>query len=254
MTQSLLDYLALAAVGSVAGVVNVVAGGGSFLTLPAMIFLGLPPTMANGTNRVAILLQNVAATWSFDRHEVVDWSWVRLAALPVLAGAGLGTWIAVSVGDEAFRKSLSIIMVVVALWTIWNPVGRRDAEGILADRGDLKGRLLLIGGFFLVGVYGGYVQAGVGFLILALAAAAGLDMVRGNALKVLVTLVFTPLALGLFAWQGHVDWDAGLALAFGNVTGGLIGVRITVLKGHDWVKKAVTVAVVVFAVRLWIGG
>lgn len=254
MTQTLADYLILAAVGGVAGTVNVVAGGGSFLTLPTMIFLGLPPTMANGTNRIAILLQNVGAVWGFDRHRVVQWSWVKLAALPILAGAGLGTWIAVSVGDEAFRKSLSIIMAAVALWTLWSPMDRRDAEDLLADRGDLKGRILLTLGFLLVGVYGGYVQAGVGFLILALAAAAGLDLVRGNALKVLVTLIFTPLALGLFAFQGHVDWDAGLALACGNVAGGLVGVRITVLKGHDWVKKAVTVAVVIFAIRLWIGG
>lgn len=254
MTQDPLDYLILAAVGGVAGVVNVVAGGGSFLALPMMIFLGLPPTMANGTNRVAILLQNVGAVWGFDRQRVMDWSWVRLAALPVLAGAGLGTWIAVSVGDESFRRSLSIIMVVVALWTLWSPLDRRDAERLLADRDDRKGRVLLAAGFFLVGVYGGYVQAGVGFLILALATAAGLDLVRGNALKVLVILVFTPLALGLFAWQGHVDWDAGLALACGNVAGGLAGVRITVLKGHDWVKKAVTVAVMIFAIRLWVGG
>lgn len=253
MTQDPLDYLILAAVGGVAGIVNVVAGGGSFLTLPMMIFLGLPPTMANGTNRVAILLQNVGAVWGFDRHRVVDWSWLRLAAIPILAGAGVGTWIAVSVGDEAFRRSLSIIMVAVALWTLWNPVEQVDPDAGLARRQGWKGRLMMGAGFFLIGVYGGYVQAGVGFLILALASVAGLDLVRGNALKVLVTLLFTPLALGLFAWQGHVDWDAGLALACGNVAGGLAGVRVTVLKGHDWVKKAVTVAVVAFAIRLWIG-
>ena len=253
MTQDPLDYLILAAVGGIAGIVNVVAGGGSFLTLPVMIFLGLPPTMANGTNRVAILLQNVGAVWGFERHRVVDWRWLKLAALPILAGAGAGTWIAVSVGDEAFRRSLSIIMVVVALWILWNPLEPGDPEAGIARREGWKGRLMLGAGFFLIGLYGGYVQAGVGFLILALASMAGLDLVRGNALKVLVTLLFTPLALGLFAWQGHVDWDAGLALACGNVAGGLAGVRVTVLKGHEWVKKAVTVAVVAFAIRLWIG-
>lgn len=253
MTQDPLDYLILAGVGGIAGIVNVVAGGGSFLTLPVMIFLGLPPTMANGTNRVAILLQDVGAVWGFDRHRVVDWSWLRLAALPILAGAGAGTWIAVSVGDEAFRRSLSIIMVVVALLILWNPLEPGDPDAGVARREGWKGRLMLGAGFFLIGLYGGYVQAGVGFLILALASMAGLDLVRGNALKVLVTLLFTPLALGLFAWQGHVDWDAGLALACGNVAGGLAGVRVTVLKGHEWVKKAVTVAVVAFAIRLWIG-
>ncbi len=95
-------------------------------------------------------------------------------------------------------------------------------------------------------------QAGVGFLILAMTTMAGLDLVRGNAVKVLTVLVFTPVALGIFIWYGKVHWPMGLALAAGNVLGGLIGVRLTVLIGHVWVRGIVTMAVVLFAVRLWL--
>ena len=106
-------------------------------------------------------------------------------------------------------------------------------------------------GFFLVGLYGGFVQAGVGFLILAMTSAAGLDLVRGNSLKVLLVLSFTPLTLGLFWLGGAVEWGSGLTLAAGMAVGGLLGVRLNVLKGHAWVRGVVTVAVVLFAVRLW---
>jgi len=100
------SYFLLFGVGSVAGVLNVVAGGGSFLTLPVLIFLGLPPTVANGTNRVAVALQNVGAVWSFRRHGMIDWGSLLWAAVPATFGAILGTWAALWVGDELFQKIL----------------------------------------------------------------------------------------------------------------------------------------------------
>jgi len=109
-------------------------------------------------------------------------------------------------------------------------------------------------GFFLVGVYGGFVQAGVGFLILAATSLAGLDLVRGNAVKVLTVLCFTLMSLGIFAWQDKVQWWIGLTLGAGTVLGGLVGVRLTVLKGHAWIKRVMTVTIIVFALRLWFGG
>jgi uncharacterized membrane protein YfcA len=108
--------------------------------------------------------------------------------------------------------------------------------------------------FFLVGVYGGFIQAGVGFVILAVTSAAALNLIRGNALKVALILGFTPLALALFAWNGKVDWAMGFALAAGNFTGALVGVRLQILKGHTWVRNVVTVTTVVFAIRLLFWG
>ncbi len=244
-------YPILLGAGLVAGTINVVAGGGSFLTLPAMIFLGLPPTVANGTNRIGILTQNVGAVWGFQRHRLVERSWLAWACLPAVAGAVLGTWVAIGIGDAAFRRVLAILMVAVSLWTLWDPLSRA-APGHTPPGG--PPRIALGAGFFAVGVYGGFVQAGVGFLTLAVATWAGLDLVRGNALKVLVALTFTPLSLALFAAGGKVEWGVGAVLGAGYLVGGLIGVRLTVLKGHAWVKRVVTVAVIAFAVLLWVEG
>lgn len=238
-------HLALFAAGAAAGTLNVIAGGGSFLTLPLMIFLGLPPTVANGTNRIAILVQNVGAVWSFHRHRLVEPRWVLVAGVPALIGAGLGTWAAIEIGDVAFRRTLAILMVAVTLWTLWDPLSGRDERDPV-----LRGRLFGLA-FLAVGFYGGFVQAGIGFLVLAVVTLAGFDLVRGNALKVLTALTFTPLSLALFALSGKVVWGLGLALAGGNLVGGLLGVRLTVLKGHAWVKRVVTVAVIAFAILLW---
>jgi uncharacterized membrane protein YfcA len=241
------NYLLLFAARCVAGTLNVIAGGGSFLTLPILIFLGLPPTVANGTNRVGVLLQNVGAVWGFNRHGVLDWRYTLWAAVPATFGAVLGTGFAIGMGDRAFKNALGLIMIAVTLWTLWDPLRKR----VPTMTSDGRPRVALLAfGFFLVGIYGGFVQAGVGFLILAATTLAGLDLVRGNAVKVLSILVYTSLSLGIFAWQGKVEWALGLALAAGMVLGSQLGVRLTVLKGHAWIKGVVTVAVIVFAVKL----
>ena len=246
------SYLLLFGVGSVAGVLNVVAGGGSFLTLPVLIFLGLPPTLANGTNRVGVVLQNVGAVWSFRRHGMIDWSYLLWAALPAMVGAVLGSWVALRVGDELFQNILVFLMVGVTLWTLWDPLKKTQLKASGSSQTPVVA--VLVAGFFLSGVYGGFVQAGVGFLILATTSLAGLDLVRGNAVKVLSVLCFGVVSLGMFAWQDKVDWWIGLALGTGMALGGLVGVKLTVLKGHAWIKKVVTVTIIVFALRLWFGG
>ena len=246
------SYFLLFGVGSVAGVLNVVAGGGSFLTLPVLIFLGLPPTVANGTNRVGVVFQNVGAVWSFRRHGMIEWGSLLWAALPATFGAILGTWAALWVGDEIFQRILVFLMVVVTLWTLWDPL--KNTHPRTADSSKTPLVAALVVGFFLSGVYGGFVQAGVGFLILATTSIAGLDLVRGNVVKVLSVLCFGVVSLSMFAWQNKVDWWVGLALGAGTVLGGLVGVKLTVLKGHAWIKRVVTVTIIVFALRLWFGG
>jgi len=244
-----LELLALVGAGFVASVLNVIAGGGSFLTLPLLIFFGLPAVDANGTNRLGVLAQNVGGVWGFHRHRVLDWRFALRVAVPALAGAAFGTWLALRTGDRDFRRILATLMVGVTLYTLLDHRGR--AAAALAR---LPGREIVLGlAFVLAGIYAGFVQAGVGFFILALTTASGLDLVRGNGVKVLVILATTCLSLALFAWDGRVDWVAGAALAAGSFAGSLVGVRLTVLKGHAWVQGVVTAAIVVFAVKLWLG-
>ena len=238
-------YALLIAAGIVASIVNVLAGGGSFLTLPILIFLGLPSVVANATNRVGVLMQNVSAVWGFHSAGVLDWRWALIASVPAVIGSAIGTWAALYVGDELFRRILAIVMVVITLATLFAPDPRPD----LAARSSRS--WVVVVGFFLVGVYGGFLQAGVGFLVLAITTWSGLDLVRGTAIKIVAVLLVTVLALAIFAINGTIHWPMGIALAVGNTIGGLIGVRLAVAKGHRWLKGVVTVTIIAFAIRLW---
>jgi uncharacterized membrane protein YfcA len=234
--------------GFVSSVLNVVAGGGSFLVLPILLFLGLPAADANGTNRVGIFVQNLGAVWDFDRSRVLDRRIAFLASVPATLGAGIGAYLALLVDDRSFRRVLGTVMVVVTLWTLLDRRASGQADGRTAPTGALAL------GFLAVGFYAGFIQAGVGFLILAVTTMAGLDLVRGNALKVTVVLILTVLTLSIFLWHGRVRWGPGVALAVGSFAGGVVGARLTVLKGQRFVQGAVVVTVVVFAILLWLQG
>lgn len=238
---------ALALVGVIAGFLNVLAGGGSLLTLPLLIFFGLPAATANGTNRIAIFCQNIFAITGFKRQGVFP---IRLALLctpPALLGSYLGANLAINVDEMLFRRLLALIMVGVLMFMVFDPMQRfrRQETHMTPMR-----TIVLIVSFFGVGVYGGFVQAGVGFLIITSLLVHGLDLVRINAVKVLVIFAFTAVALGVFVMHGQVDYVLGLALAGGNSVGGWIATHYAVKKGHDWIKRFVIVTVLVFALRL----
>lgn len=238
---------ALALVGVIAGFLNVLAGGGSLLTLPLLIFFGLPAATANGTNRVAIFCQNIFAITGFKRQGVFP---IRLALLcmpPALLGSYLGANLAINVDEMLFRRLLALIMVGVLLFMVFDPMQRfrRQERPMTPMR-----TLVLIVSFFGVGLYGGFVQAGVGFLIITALLVHGLDLVRINAVKVLVIFAFTAVALGVFVLHGQVDYILGFSLAAGNSVGGWIATHYAVKKGHEWIKRFVIITVLVFALRL----
>ena len=248
MPFDLLTSLMLIGAGFAAGTINSIAGGGSLLTLPLLIFIGLPATVANGTNRIAIFVGGIGATTEFHRRQLIPFAWVKFGLPPALVGVVLGTWAAMEIGDVAFERILAGILVLAAAWIFWHPVTPPEHSKTLAP--DPEKRWRLTGAFFLLGCYSGFIQAGIGFLFLLVLSANGLDLVRGNAVKVPLILAFTALAIPLFALGGNLDWVAGLSLAAGQFFGARLGVHLQVLKGQTWVRNVLTVAIVAFAIRL----
>lgn len=238
------SYALLVLAGAVSASVNVVAGGGSFLTLPILIFLGLPPGVANATNRVGVLVQSAGAVWGFGRRGMLDWRSALWAGLPACLGAVVGAWLALAVGDAVFRRILAVLMVAVTLLTLsWS--------GSISGPSRARPPAWTAPAFVLVGLYGGFVQAGVGFFILAVTSAAGLDLRRGNIVKVLCVGLLTGLSLAIFASQGRVVWPAGLALAAGGLVGSELGVRLALRTPERGLRAIVTGAILLFALKLW---
>ncbi len=248
--EQVLKLIALAMLGAVAGFLNIMAGGGSLLTLPFLIFLGLPPVMANGTNRVAILVQNVFAVARFHQFQVIPKGIILVVAGPAVFGAVLGAQIAVDIDELLFKRLLAMIMVLVIALTFFGPTHKEFKDEMVFG---LRRKLILGGAFFLIGIYGGFIQGGIGFLIITALTLVGYDLVKTNALKVLVVLVFTPFALAIFVANGQVDWAMGMVLAVGNATGAWLATRVVVEKGHGFIRWFVMAAVAVFAVKLFLG-
>ncbi len=245
-----LKIVLLLLVGTVAGFLNVLAGGGSFLTLPMLIFMGLPPTVANGTNRVAILMQNVMAVKKFHEFKVFPLKFSLLVTIPAVLGSLAGAYAATVIPDATFKKALAIIMIVITLITMLNPTEKLTSREMAWGKGRWTAMVLM---FLGIGFYGGFVQAGVGFLILSAMVVAGFDLIHGNAVKVFVILIFTLFALVVFTVQGKVNYLWGAVLGVGNVTGAYLATVTAVKKGNRFVQRVVFVAIVVMAIKLLAG-
>ncbi len=240
-----LIYVAVYAVGIVAGFMNVLAGGGSMLTLPMLTFLGLNVGVANGTNRVAILLQNIVAAERFKKKKVNVLKRSLILAIPATLGAVLGSNLAVHMNQDLFKKVIGVLFMIMAIFLVWKP--RVWEKGVGLPK---RWRWLVYPLFFCVGIYGGFIQAGVGFLfIISLVFAEGMDIIKTNAAKVTIVAVYTVASLAIFVVNGKVAWLAGLTLAAGNVTGAIFGTHFAVLKGAKWVRYVLFVAVIASVVK-----
>jgi uncharacterized membrane protein YfcA len=234
--------LAVIGVGFLAGFINTVAGSGSLLTLPLLMFLGLPANVANGTNRIAILLQNLVGITSFRQQKVLSFREGLRIGIPAAIGSVLGARIAVNLNDEIMGKTIGGLLILMFFLVMLKPerwIGKQGQPSM--------GRWLEVVIFFMIGIYGGFIQAGVGFFLLAgLVLGSGLELVRANAVKVFIVFLYTPFALGVFILHHQVDYKLGLILAAGNMIGAFTGARLAVRWGA-WVVRYFLLAALAFA-------
>jgi len=249
MNEVALLFL-LALVGFIAGVINTIAGGGSLLTLPALIFIGLPPSIANGTNRIGIFLQSITSVAGFKSKGIKPTMLSLYLGLSALAGSLIGAQIAIDIKGNTFNKVLAVIMVLVVLFMVFKP--KISTEDII-ERTQGKHRLISILIFFFIGIYGGFIQAGVGiFILLALTTINKMNLVKSNAVKALVVFIYTIGALAIFAYNQQINYLYGFVLAVGNASGGWIMSRWAVKKGDGIVKIFLVIMVTAMAIKLWI--
>ena len=248
MELDLYKILIVIVVGLVSGFINAVAGGGSLLTLPVFIFMGFPTDIANGTNRVAIFFSSLSSSYAFRSQGVRGLKYGIWLGLAAMAGAVPGALLAIRMNDEVFEKVLAVIMFIVAAFIIVEPFFRRQHVQEIKSPARLALTLAL---FFFIGIYGGFLQAGLGFLIIAVLGAVNkMNLVKINNVKVIVTFFLTILALATFAWNGKIDWRYGLILAVGQSAGGWAGSLWSVKKGEVWIRRVLLVMIIVMGLKL----
>ena len=241
------QIIVLALTGIIAGWLNVMAGGGSLLTVPVMLFMDLPGPVANGTNRIAILAQNITAVYAFFRKGFSDFRLSMTLSLAASVGAAGGAMLGVKLEGVWFERVLALVMVAVMLIMAMGNGKAKVKETDGEPKRLLLGHLCMVG----AGFWGGFIQIGVGFILMPiLHKVMGLDLVRVNMYKVFVVLIYTIVALAIFASQLELMWWAGIGLAVGNSIGGWYGAHTTVNRGEVWIKRVMYVALSVFIVKL----
>ncbi|NJM31753.1 MAG: sulfite exporter TauE/SafE family protein [Limnobacter sp.] len=241
----------LIAVGFLAGFLNTVAGGGTLISMPMLIFMGLPGTVANATNRVAILSQNLFAVAGFRSKGVkIPFPYTFYLCIVSLIGGLIGARLAVNIPDQLFNRILAIVMVAVVVATVRQHTRKKKEEPVedLSRGKQVLGVFL----FFLLGIYGGFLQAGIGFMVIALLTWVNhFSLIKTNYIKVFAALLYTGVAIVVFAFENKIDWGMGITLAVGQGLGGWVASRWSAGRGEIWIRRILVVAVVGMAIKLW---
>ncbi|PSU34220.1 sulfite exporter TauE/SafE family protein [Photobacterium lutimaris] len=235
MDMSLLQICLLLGTGFLAGIINTLAGGGSNLTLPALMVMGIPAEVANATNRVGVAVQGLTALLGFRRHGKLDMSDTGPILLPTIIGGLLGAVGATYAPSSWIKPLLLGTMLTMALVILLRPSIVAPPAG--SEPKKVRNTPSSWWGLGLAGFYGGFVQAGVGFVLLAaLAGTLRYDLVRANALKMLCALAFTTVALVLFIIEDLVMWGPGLMLAGGTMVGSHLAVKMAISARPETLK------------------
>ncbi|MFN3841306.1 MAG: sulfite exporter TauE/SafE family protein [Cyclobacteriaceae bacterium] len=251
MAMDYLTNLFIMVIGFIAGFLNTVAGGGSLISLPILIFLGLPGSVANATSRVGIMAQNIFAVTGFNSKGIkLPMPYSLFLGLASLIGGVIGAKLAVDIRDALFNRILAVVMILVVL-SIALEKKNKPQHGN-TERIGLTHQVLGVLAFVVLGVYGGFIQAGIGFLVIAVLTNINhLSLVKTNYVKVFAAIVYTGVSLLVFALENKIVWTTGLVLAIGQGFGGWYASRWSVEKGDVWIKRVMIVTVIGLAIKLW---
>lgn len=247
--MTIIEIIILIVSGLLVGFINTLAGGGSIISLSILMFLGLPASVANGTNRVAIFIQNIAAVGSFKQQKVLDHKKGFWLAIPATLGGILGAYIAVDLQEEIIEKAIAIVMLIMMFVILYKPQRWLKGKEYLQKKKVSVWQIIL---FFVIGIYGGFLHMGVGYALLAgIVLGAGYDLVKANAIKVFIILIWSPVILAVFIYYGDVNYAYGLILSIGNVTGALIASRLAVKQGAAFVRWVIIAVIILTAAHVF---
>jgi uncharacterized membrane protein YfcA len=243
------EYLLITVVGFCAAFLNTIGGGGSLFTVPILTFLGLPITVANATSRVAILSQNIFAVFGFASKNVeLPRKYSMWLCLTSLVGGFIGSKLASNIDDRVFTQLFVVVMLTSLVLVILDPFKSKNQEEKMSPARQAIGASI----FFFIGIYGGFVQAGIGFLVIGtLSLVNNLPLVKINFIKVFVAILYTAISVLVFAFEGKIEWFTGLILAIGHALGGWYASRWSVKASEVWIKRIMIVSVLAMAIKLW---
>lgn len=242
-----LDSIILLAGGLCAGVVNTLAGGGSLLTVPLLVLVGLPGTLANGTNRIGIFVQCLVATGWFRSQGISEFRNSIPVVVPLCVGSALGAMLAARLADATFERAFGVAMLALLVPTLREAVGSKGSQSPPPRQLPPPLAKLM---FFGIGLYAGAIQAGAGLFLLFALNRTGYDLVRANAIKMIVIAALTLTAIPVFIWEGQIAWLPAIVLACGFSLGGALGARVAIGGGERVIRFFLAISIGALAGRM----
>lgn len=214
----------LISTGVVVGIINTFAGAAAAISISMFMALGMPITVANGTNRIPVLAQTLVMSVNFARQGVLDYKVGLRLAIPAVVGSVIGSFFASWVDVQIFSYVLTLVLLLLLVFLVVNP--RKIINDKRSDDSPITIRKIDYLWFFIIGLYGGAIHIGVGYLILAVTMMhMGYDVITANALKGFVVLMYVPFALGIFMYNDQVVYSYGIVHAIGNIIGAFIATQ-----------------------------
>lgn len=234
-------------IGVFTSFINVISGGGSALVLPILIMMGMDAATANGTNRVAILALTASAVLSMQKNNVSDFKFSLKMSLFTLPGVVLGALYAQYVSTESFKDILGfVIFMIIGFMILPDQIRKKIIKNL-----SQYPKLIYVSMLF-VGFYGGFLQVGVGFiLMLFLQSFLDIDLVKVNMHKVFIILVYTIPALLIFWINDNIQWIPGIILAVGNAIGAWWSAKISIKKGNDFIKFFLFISLIIMSLKMF---
>ena len=224
--------------GTLVGIINTLAGGGSIITMTMFMAFGLPIHIANGTNRIVVLLQNLASSITFIRKKSFDLKHGFLLSIPVIIGNIAGSFVASYINDWVFKICFGAILLVIMIYLLL------DTRIKLKSGDRLEIKPLHYFWFLLIGFYGGFIYIGIGYLILAISLwLMRMDLVTANAIKGFVILLATPFSLAVFIYMGEVNYLFGIVHGIGNMLGSFLASHYMANWGKNFLKVFIAIIV-----------
>jgi uncharacterized protein len=249
--MDILMALLVIAAGFITGFINTLAGSGSIISLPLLMFLGLPIGVANGTNRVGILLQSIVAMANFKRQKVFEWKEGFALTTPTILGSIAGAILATNLNERMLEIIVGFVLVGMFFMVLYKPEKWiKGQDGLFTGKPTSVQWII----FFVIGFYGGFIQIGVGFFFLAgLVLSTGFNLVKANAYKVLKVAVYTPFVLAIFIYNDQVHWLYGFILAIGSMAGAYVASSFAVSWGAKAIRYFLLAIIILACVQLFGG-
>lgn len=253
----IFEYAVVALAGVLAGAINSIAGGGTLVSFPALLWIGRDPILANATNTIAMWPGSLAGAFGYRRELSTMRRWLLLLMIPSLAGGALGSWLLLRTPSSVFEKLVPfLILGATLLLAAQEMITRRLGTVARTHEKPAAAWITFVFTFqLLVGLYGGYFGAGMGILMLAALGLIGLtDLHQMNGLKNILAVCINGIAALYFVSAGAVIWRDVLVLAAGTIAGGYLGARMARRLGRKFVRVAVIVIGVLMTIALLVKG